>query len=70
MSFEDLEVWKRSARLAVKICDALRECRDYGLKDQMTRVAAAITSNRAEGAERGSRSADMRFVPIGVQPPS
>ena len=30
-SFEDLAVWKRSARLAVRVYDALRDCRDYGL---------------------------------------
>ena len=44
-SFEDLEVWKRSARLAVKTYDVLGDCRDYGLKDQMTRAAVSISSN-------------------------
>jgi len=29
-SFEDLDVWKRSARLAVRVSDAWRDCRDYG----------------------------------------
>lgn len=37
---------------SVRIYDALRECRDYGLKDQMTRAAVSIASNIAEGAER------------------
>ena len=63
-SFEDLEVWKRSARLAVKIYDALRDCRDYGLKDQMTRAAVSIASNIAEGAERDSRSEYLHFLHI------
>ena len=63
-SFEDLEVWKCSARLAVRIYDALRDCRDYGVKDQMTRAAVPIASNIAEGAERDSRSAYMRFLHI------
>ena len=63
-SFEDLEVWKRSARLAVKGYDALRDCRDYGLKDQMTRAAVSIASNSAEGAERESRSAYRHFLHI------
>src|SRR5215475_15710113 len=63
-SFEDLEVWKRSARLAVKVYDVLRDCRDYGLKDQMTRAAVSIASNIAEGAERDSRSEFIRFLHI------
>ena|SRR2546426_505918 len=63
-SFEDLEVWKRSARLAVKIYDVLGDCRDYGLKDQMTRAAVSIASNVAEGAERDSRSEFIRFLHI------
>jgi len=63
-SFEDLEVWKRSARLAVKVYDVLRECRDYGLKEQMTRAAVSIASNIAEGAEKDSRSAYLHFLHI------
>ena len=63
-SFEDLEVWKRSARLAVRVYDALRDCRDYGLKDQMTRAAVSIASNIAEGAERDSRAEYIRFLHI------
>ena len=63
-SFEDLEVWKRSARLAVKTYDVLGDCRDYGLKDQMTRAVVSIASNIAEGAERDSRSEFIRFLHI------
>jgi four helix bundle protein len=63
-SFEDLAVWKRSARLAVKTYDVLGDCRDYGLKDQMTRAAVSIASNIAEGAERDSRSEFIRFLHI------
>src|SRR5262249_22971116 len=63
-SFEDLAVWKRSARLAVQVYGALQDCRDYGLKDQMTRAAVSIASNIAEGAERDSKSEYMRFLHI------
>ena len=63
-SFEDLEVWKRSSRLAVEIYRTLRECRDFGLKDQMTRAAVSIPSNIAEGAERVSVREFSRFLYI------
>ena len=63
-SFEDLEVWKRATRLAVRIYEVLKHCRDFGLKDQMTRSAISIASNIAEGAERGSVAEFIRFLHI------
>ncbi len=49
-SFEDLDVWQRSCRLAVEICKLLKDCKDYALRDQMSRSAISIASNIAEGA--------------------
>jgi len=43
--FEELDVWKRACRLVTEIYERLRNCRDYGLKDQMTRSAISIASN-------------------------
>jgi len=63
-SFEELDVWKRACRLAVRTYERLRNCRDYGLKDQMTRSAVSIASNIAEGAERNSRAEYIRFLHI------
>jgi four helix bundle protein len=63
-SLEDLAVWKRSARLAVRAYDALSNCRDHGLKDQMTRAAVSIASNIAEGAEPDSLPEYIRFLHI------
>ena len=63
-SFEDLDVWKRSARLAVQVYEVLKDCRDYGLKDQMCRAAVSIASNIAEGAERDSKKEFVRFLHI------
>jgi four helix bundle protein len=62
-SFEDLEVWKRACSLAVSVYQALRECRDYGLRDQMQRAAVSVASNIAEGAERTPREF-ARFLTI------
>lgn len=61
-SFEDLEVWQKSCALAVRVYEVLESCRDFGLKDQMTRSAISIASNIAEGAERGSAPDFIRFL--------
>jgi four helix bundle protein len=63
-SFESLEVWKRASRLAVAVYKELRECRDYGLKDQMTRAAVSVPSNIAEGYDRGTNAEFIRFLNI------
>jgi len=53
-AFEKLDVWKRSCRLSVDVYGALRSCRDYGIRDQITRSALSVPSNIAEGYERDS----------------
>ena len=63
-SFEDLDVWKRSCRLAVELYGLLEDCRDYGFKKQMTGAAVSIASNIAEGAERNSDAEYIRFLHI------
>jgi len=63
-SFEDLDVWQRACRLGVRIYEVLKNCKDYGLKDQMTRSAVSIASNIAEGAERDSALEFIRFLHI------
>lgn len=63
-SFESLEVWKRSSRLAVRIYGALKECQDFGLKNQMTRAAVSIPSNIAEGYDRGTNKEFIHFLTI------
>ncbi|WP_367870419.1 four helix bundle protein [Luteolibacter sp. Populi] len=63
-TFEDLDVWKRSCQLAVDVCVALNDSRDYALKDQMQRSAISVPSNIAEGAERDSDGDFIRFLRI------
>jgi four helix bundle protein len=63
-SFEDLEVWQRASRLAVRVYEVLKNCKDFGLKDQMTRSAVSIASNIAEGAERDTAADFIRFLHI------
>jgi len=66
MSFEDLEVWKKSCSLSVHIYELLKNCRDYGIKDQMLRSAISIPSNIAEGSERKSATEFKRFLNIAL----
>lgn len=63
-SFEDLEVWQKSCRLSVDLYRLLKDCRDYGIKDQMCRAAVSIASNIAEGSERGTDCEFVRFLNI------
>jgi four helix bundle protein len=63
-TFEDLEVWKRSCRMAVRLYALLKNCKDYGLRDQMLRAAVSIASNIAEGSERNSSVDFRRFLSI------
>jgi len=48
MRFEDLEVWKRAARLSADIYIELRELKDFGFRDQITRAGLSVPSNIAE----------------------
>ncbi len=63
-SFEDLEVWKKSCRLSVRLYQLLKDCRDWGMKDQMLRSSISIPSNIAEGSERKSIPDFQRFLNI------
>ena len=62
MGFENLEVWKRSARLSADIYRALRDLRDYGFKDQITRSGLSVPSNIAEGEERSTLQQTINFL--------
>lgn len=63
-SFEDLEVWKESCRLAVSIHELFSQSRDYAMRDQILRSSVSVPSNIAEGAERGSSKDMIRFLHI------
>ena len=63
-SFENLEVWKKSCRLSTRLYGLLKDCRDYGMKDQILRSSVSIPSNIAEGSERKSIPGFQRFINI------
>jgi len=66
-SFEDMPVWQSARELAVRVYRTtakgkLRE--DYGLRNQMQRAAVSVSSNIAEGFERGSKQESIQFLYI------
>ncbi|MFQ5901378.1 MAG: four helix bundle protein [Thermodesulfobacteriota bacterium] len=62
MKFEDLDVWKRAARLSANIYKELTHIKDFGFKDQITRSGLSIPSNIAEGIERESNKECAKFL--------
>lgn len=63
-TFEDLEVWKRSSRLAVDAFISVNNLNNFTLKDQISRCSLSIPSNIAEGYERDSPKDTIRFLRI------
>lgn len=61
MNFEELDVWKRAARLYTEVYKAMAGLRDFGFKDQITRSALSVASNIAEGYERDSDKDRVKF---------
>jgi len=64
MRFEQLDVWKRSARLSATLYRELRDLKDWGFRDQITRSGLSVPSNIAEGFERDSNREIARFLTI------
>ena len=62
MPFEDLDVWKRSARLSAEIYKQTQDLKDFGFRDQITRAGLSVPSNIAEGMERTSQKEKCRFL--------
>ncbi|WP_076411061.1 four helix bundle protein [Shewanella sp. UCD-KL12] len=64
MNFENLDVWKRSARLSAEIYKATSTLTDFGFRDQLTRSGLSVPSNIAEGMTRESIKEQKRFLDI------
>jgi four helix bundle protein len=62
--FEDLDVWQMARELARGVYRACRRQKlgtDWALANQMKRAAVSISSNIAEGFERGTRKQQIEF---------
>jgi four helix bundle protein len=50
--FEELEVWKKSARLSADLYKVMASSKDFGFREQITRAGLSVPCNIAEGYER------------------
>jgi four helix bundle protein len=60
--FEDLEIWKEGMEVCKEVYVLLKDCKDYGLKDQIQRSSVSIPSNIAEGYERNGLKEKQYFM--------
>ena len=63
--FEDMPIWRLPKDLAVEIYRVTKDAkfrRDFGLVDQIRRASISISSNIAEGFERGSKREFVQFL--------
>jgi four helix bundle protein len=65
--FEDLTAWQKARELCAviyRLSNAGAFARDYGLKDQIRRATVSISSNIAEGFERGSANEFHQYLVV------
>ena len=63
-SFEELKVWQDAMSLCKNVYSGLKDCSDFGLKDQMQRTAISIPSKVAEGYEHKDSKETIHFLNI------
>ncbi len=61
-SFEDLLIWKESMRLSLDIYKLFKDCKDFGLKDQIQRASVSVPSNISEGFERQTGKEFIQYL--------
>lgn len=64
--FEDIKAWQKAQDLAVEIYSDFKVLRDFGFRDQICRAVVSVSSNIAEGFNRGSNADFVRFLYIAI----
>ncbi|KKR79585.1 MAG: S23 ribosomal protein [Candidatus Nomurabacteria bacterium GW2011_GWA2_40_9] len=62
--FEDLICFSKARELTKYVYKELKDCKDYGFKDQITRASVSVMSNIAEGFERGTKNEFLNYLYI------
>lgn len=68
-NFKELKIWQGGFEIAVesyKLVDEFPKSEKYALAQQITRAAASIPSNIAEGSSRRSEKDYYRFIEISL----
>ena len=60
--YEELFIWQKAREVANEIYLCMKECKDYGFRDQLQRAAVSIMNNIAEGFERNSKKDFILFL--------
>lgn len=63
-NFEDLKIWQEGVNLSVYTYAAFKNCKDWGLLNQVQGASVSIASNIAEGFDRNSNNEFIRFLKI------
>lgn len=63
-NFESLRVWQEARVFVNDIYGMMRDCKDWGFRDQIQRAAVSIMNNIAEGNESGSDAKYINFLYI------
>jgi four helix bundle protein len=65
--FEDIQAWQKARALTRElhaVSDRGRFARDFALRDQVRRACVSVTSNIAEGFERGGTGDLVQFLAV------
>jgi four helix bundle protein len=60
--FEDLLVWQEGVQLSTEVYNHLKNCTDFGFRDQIRRASVSIPSNIAEGYDRQTNKEYIQFL--------
>ncbi len=60
--FEEIVAWQQALALAGRVHERFINHRDFSFRDQIRRAATSVSSNIAEGFDRGSNKDFRRFL--------
>ena len=61
--FEDLLAWQKAKEFTLKLYDACKSCKEYGLKDMLTKTGILTMNQIAEGFEkRNNKDIKIAFL--------
>lgn len=62
--FEDIIAWQLARKLTNNVYHNLRDCHDFGFRDQIQRASVSVMNNIAEGFERNGAKEFVRYLNI------